>query len=81
MQESRVNEQKTGTEILIEVMDRLGKYGEAVDMLVIWTDEKHKARIKSNCRLTRALGLAHYAVTDLESIVLNELPETDKGRG
>jgi hypothetical protein len=48
------------------VADRFSKHGEARDILVIWSDDNSKVRLKSNCDWTRSLGLATFAKADLE---------------
>jgi hypothetical protein len=68
----------TGTDLLMAVADRLSKFGEARDMLIIWSDEEGRARLKSNCDYTRSLGLAAYAKADIESsLVSAEGGDTD----
>lgn len=55
------NKELTGTELLMEIAERFSKYGEARDMLVIYSDNSGTIRLKSNCDYTRSLGLAQYA--------------------
>jgi hypothetical protein len=69
----------TGTELLMEIADRFAKFGEARDMLVIYSDENGRVRLKSNCDYTRSLGLAMYAVVDISArLVTAEGGDTDK---
>jgi hypothetical protein len=65
----------TGTELLIAVMERFRDYGEATDMIVVFADEHGKVRLKTNCTATRSLGLACYAVADLEDMIVQSREE------
>lgn len=62
----------TGTELLIAVMERFRDYGEATDIIVVYADSNGKVRLKTNCTATRSLGLAAYAVADLQDLIVNE---------
>jgi hypothetical protein len=63
----------TGTELLMAVADRFRELGESEDVIVIYTTEDGKACLKSNCNHTRSLGLAAFAVADIEdSLVRSE---------
>lgn len=56
----------TGTELLMLVADRFREYGEAEDIIVIYTSaESGDVRYKSNCNYTRSLGLATWAAADI----------------
>lgn len=66
----------TGTELLIAVMDRFRDYGDATDIIVVFADEHGKVRMKTNCTATRSLGLACYAVAELEDLIVHEREET-----
>lgn len=65
----------TGTELLVAVMERFAQHGDAVDALVIYTDVNGKVRLKSNCAPTRALGLAAYAMADIQDLLRTSLVE------
>lgn len=56
----------TGTELLFAVADRFATFGEAEDIVVIWSDEQGRVRMKSNCNYTRSLGLVTYAEADIK---------------
>lgn len=62
----------TGTELLLAVMDRFRDYGEATDIIVVFADEGGKVRLKTNCTATRSLGLAAYAMAELEDLIVME---------
>lgn len=69
----------TGTELLMEIAERFTKFGEAKDMLVVYSDENGRVRLKSNCDYTRSLGLAQFASADiLHSLVTAEGGDTDE---
>jgi hypothetical protein len=59
----------------MEVADRFGKFGEARDILVVWSDEQGRVRLKSNCDYTRSLGLAAFAKAD----IVHDLTHCDGG--
>jgi hypothetical protein len=69
----------TGTELLISVMDRFRDYGDATDIIVVFADEHGKVRMKTNCTATRSLGLACYAVAELEDLIVYEREDTPDG--
>jgi hypothetical protein len=50
----------TATETMIEVMERFQK-AEPESVLIVWTDDKGGANVKSNCTHTQSIGLARYA--------------------
>lgn len=67
----------TGTELLMTVMDRFSEHGEATDIIVVYANQDGQVRLKTNCTATRSLGLAAYAVADLQDwIVKSHLEET-----
>ena len=51
----------TGTEMLINVMEKFGQHGEPEAVLVVWTDTNGDVCIKSNCGHTHTVGMAEYA--------------------
>jgi hypothetical protein len=55
----------TGTELLMAVAERFRDFGEAEDILIVFTTESGDARYKSNCNYTRSLGLATWAKADI----------------
>jgi hypothetical protein len=61
----------TGTELIMEIADRFSKFGEAKDMLVVYTDVNGKVQLKSNCDYTRSLGLAQWARDDISDALVN----------
>lgn len=67
----------TGTELLMEVMDRFSEHGDAEDVLVVYSDVNGRVRLKTNCTsATRALGLAQYASAELQDIIVHGREET-----
>jgi hypothetical protein len=63
----------TGTELLLLVADRFRQYGEAEDILVIFTTNPEaggRVIYKANCNYTRSLGLATYAKADIEASIV-----------
>lgn len=50
----------SATEVLIDAMDSL-KAGEALAMLIVWTDENGNLSIRMSCTSSHAIGLAVYA--------------------
>lgn len=58
----------TATEVLINAMDSL-KGGEALAMLIVWTDENGDLSVRTSCVSSHAIGLAKYA----EAYLLNSL--------
>jgi hypothetical protein len=61
----------TGTELIMEIADRFAKFGEAKDMLVVYTDVNGRVRLKSNCDYTRSLGLAQWARDDISDSLVH----------
>jgi len=66
----------TGTELLMAVAERFRDFGEAQDILIIYTTESGDARYKSNCDYTRSLGLATFALGD----ILNDIISSPGGQ-
>lgn len=64
----------TGTDLLIAVMERFREFGEAEDIIVVYTTAEGKqTRYKSNTNFTRSLGLVTWAKADIEhSLVGND---------
>lgn len=62
--------QLTATELLMAVAERMNKYGEGEDVLVVWNHGK-TAECVGNCNYTRALGLAQYAVAEMEDSLIS----------
>lgn len=57
----------TGTELLMYVAEKFSQEGEAMDIIIVYTDENGLAHLKSNTNYTRSLGLAAWAKADIES--------------
>jgi hypothetical protein len=63
----------TGIELLMAVADRFRQYGEAEDIVVVFTTlPEYGGRViyKTNCNYTRSLGLVTYAKADLEATII-----------
>lgn len=66
----------TGTETLINVMEKFGQYGEPEAVLIVWTDTNGDVCIKTNCANTHTVGMAEYAKTFALKILLT--PEEEE---
>jgi hypothetical protein len=62
----------TGTELLMEVAEGFRDHGEALDLLIVYTDENANVFVKGNTSLTRALGLSGYAHAHILRALLTE---------
>jgi hypothetical protein len=60
----------TGTDVLIKLAEEFRDNGEAVDLLVVYTDENGEVYVKGNCLMTRALGLATYSQAHIKKAML-----------
>jgi hypothetical protein len=68
----------TGTELLMAVADRFRQYGEAEDILIVFTtsiEDGGRVLYKTNCNYTRSLGLATYAKADIEASIVGSQDE------
>lgn len=65
----------TGTEMLINVMEKFGQHGEPEAVLVVWTDTSGDVCIKTNCGHTHTVGMAEYAKTFALQILLQQPDE------
>jgi hypothetical protein len=61
----------TGTEFLMAIGERFRDFGEAEDILIVYTTAGGDVRYKSNCNYTRSLGLATFAVADITNDLIN----------
>jgi hypothetical protein len=53
----------TGTEMLMKLMEEWHRQGEPHEVIIAFVDSNGEADYRINCLHTRALGLAHFALT------------------
>lgn len=53
--------ERTGTDLLMKVMQEFGEHGESVALLVVYANDKGQVRCESTCSATHSIGLAEYA--------------------